>query len=49
MAGVRRVVIQEAEEDLKLLMRQQRQVGDKERIQLLRNVSTRMRQSRARN
>jgi putative transposase len=35
MAGVRRVVIQEAETDLKALMRQQKQVGDKERIQLL--------------
>lgn len=35
MAGVSRVVIQEAVEDLKTLMRQQTQVGDKERIQLL--------------
>ncbi len=35
MAGVSRVVIQEAVEDLKPLMHQQTQVGDKERIQLL--------------
>jgi transposase len=35
MAGVSRVVIEEAVEDLKTLMRQQTQVGDKERIQLL--------------
>ncbi|MFM7425631.1 MAG: transposase [Elainella sp.] len=35
MAGVSRVVIQEAVEDLKALMLQQTQVGDKERIQLL--------------
>lgn len=35
MAGVSRVVIQEDVEDLKTLMRQQTQVGDKERIQLL--------------
>jgi transposase len=35
MAGVSRVVIEESVEDLKTLMRQQTQVGDKERIQLL--------------
>jgi transposase len=35
MAGVRRVVIEEGVEDLKALMRQQTQVGDKERVQLL--------------
>lgn len=35
MAGVSRVVIEETVEDLKTLMRQQTQVGDKERIQLL--------------
>lgn len=35
MAGVRRVVIEEGVEDLKVLMRQQTQLGNKERIQLL--------------
>jgi transposase len=35
MAGVSRVVIQEDVEELKALMHQQTQVGDKERIQLL--------------
>jgi len=35
MAGVRRVVIEEGVEDLKALMRQQTQLGNKERIQLL--------------
>lgn len=35
MSGVSRVVIQETVEDLKTLMHQQAQTGDKERIQLL--------------
>jgi hypothetical protein len=32
MVGVSRVIIQETVEDLKALMHQQQQVGDKERI-----------------